>query len=35
VIDPHVSLPMANGTSPAATAEPLPELLPPDHRFVS
>ena len=26
---PHVSVPIANGTSPAATAEPEPDELPP------
>ena len=30
-IDPHVSEPMANGTSPAATAEPEPLDEPPLH----
>jgi hypothetical protein len=32
-MDPSVSVPMANGASPAATAAPLPELDPPADRF--
>ena len=31
MIDPHVSVPIANGTSPAATADPEPLEEPPLH----
>ena len=33
VIEPSVSVPIANGASPAATAAPLPELEPPADRL--
>ena len=35
MIEPQVSLPMANGTSPAPTADPGPLEEPPDQRPVS